>query len=95
MDAINSLVGGMRQAQTVVDRAAQEIAGDDPPTAAAPDPTNPFSPSPVSTGDADLAGQLVTMTTAADMHHITTAALRAALGMYRDSLDLVSPAHFD
>jgi hypothetical protein len=39
--------------------------------------------------DVDVAGQLVTMTIAADVHHVTTAALRSAVSLYRDSLDLL------
>jgi hypothetical protein len=94
MDAINSLVGGMRQAQATFDGAAQQLAAADLPTAANPDPTNPFAPAP-PVHAVDVADQLVTMTTAADMHHITAAALRSAFSMYRDSLDLVSPARRD
>ena len=31
------------------------------------------------------------MTVAADMHHVTTAALRSAFSLYRDSIDLIRP----
>jgi hypothetical protein len=94
MDAINSLAGGARNAQVAVDAAAQKIAAADLPTAAHPDPTNPAptnsnGPAPATSGDVDVADQLVTMTVAADMHHVTTAAMRSAFSMYRDSLDLL------
>jgi len=91
MDAINSLVGGARQAQATFDAAAEQVAAADLPTAANPDPTNPAHPSPPVNPEVDVAGQLVTMTVAADMHHITTAALRAAFSLYRDSIDLIRP----
>ncbi len=94
MDAINSLVGGMRAMQSTFDAAAQSIATADLPTSSAPDPTDPFSPKP-PTMPADLAGRFVTLTTAADMHHVTAAALRSAVSMYRDSLDLVRPTPVD
>jgi hypothetical protein len=89
MDAINSLVGGAQRAQATVDAAAQQIAAADLPTPKNPDPTNPFSPAPAAVHDVDVAGQLTTMMVAADMHHVTTAALRAAFSMYRDSLALL------
>ncbi len=91
MDAINSLGAGMHRSQVAFDGAAQQLAGADLPTAANPDPTNPVSPRPAAQ-NVDVADQLVTMTVAADMHHITAAALRSAFSMYQDSLDLVSPA---
>ena len=95
MDAINSLVAGSRQAESVFDAAAQNLAGADLPTAKNPDPTNPISPSPPTSQDVDVADQLVTMTVAADMHHATTAALRSAFSMYRDSIDLIRPPNND
>jgi hypothetical protein len=91
MDAINSLVAGMHRSQVAFDGAAQHLAGADLPTASNPDPTNPFSPAPPVHG-VDVADQLVTMTVAADMHHVTAAALRSAFSMYQDSLDLIGPA---
>jgi hypothetical protein len=90
MDAIQSLVGGAANARATFDAAAQQIAAADLPTAKNPDPTNPVAPSP-PTNDVDVAGQLVTMTVAADMHHITAAALRSAFSLYRDSIDLIRP----
>ncbi len=89
MDAINSLVGGTRQAQAMFDGAARRIAGADLPTAKNPDPTDPVNPDPAAAHDVDVAGQLTTMTVAADMHHVTTAALRSAFSLYRDSIDLL------
>ncbi len=94
MDAINSLVAGMHRSQAAFDGAAQQLAGADLPTAANPDPTNPFNPVP-PVHDVDVADQMVTMTLAADMHHITAAALRSAFSMYQDSLDLIGPAARD
>jgi len=95
MDAINSLVAGTQRIERTFDAAAGAVAADGLPTSANPDPTNPVHPDPVAagvTGGGDLAGQLVTMTVAADMHHATTAALRSALSMYQDALDLLAPA---
>jgi len=85
VDAIGSLVAGTERAQATVDAAAQQIAQADLPTAAAPDVVNP-DPS----RNVDVADQLTTMIVAADMHHITTAALRSALSMYSDSVDMLS-----
>ncbi len=90
MDAINSLVGGMHRTQATFDGAAQQLAAADLPTASSPDPTNPISPAPPA-NNVDVADQLVTMAVAADMHHVTAAALRSAFSMYRDSLDLIRP----
>ena len=89
MDAINSLVSGARSAQATVDAAAQQIAVADLPTGKNPDPTNPFAPAPAAGNNVDVAGQLTTMMVAADMHHVTAAALRSAVSMYRDSLALL------
>ena len=91
MDAINSLIGGTRRAQAAFDAAAQGVAAADLPTAAQPDPTNPVAPALPRTADVDVADQLVAMTVAADMHHVTAAALRSAFSMYQDSLDLIRP----
>jgi hypothetical protein len=92
MDAINSLVAGARQVRATFDTAAQQVASADLPTEKNPDPTNPVSPSPPNT-DVDVADQLVLMTLAADMHHITSAALRSAFSLYHDSIDLIRPEH--
>ena len=91
MDAINSLAAGSRQARATFDAAAQQLAAADLPTAKNPDPTNPVSPSPPTSAEVDVADQLVTMTVAADMHHVTSAALRSAFSLYRDSIDLIRP----
>ena len=50
-------------------------------------------PSPPANQEVDVAGQLVTMKVAADMHHVTSAALRSAFSLYRDSIDLIRPEH--
>jgi hypothetical protein len=91
MDAINNLVGATQRAQATFDAAAQQIAAADLPTASRPDPTDPAAANPARGGDVDIADQLVTMTVAADMQHVTIAALRAAFSLYQDSLELVSP----
>jgi hypothetical protein len=91
MDAINSLTAGARAAEAGFDAAAQQVAAADLPTTANPDPTNPVTPAPSLTGEEDLVGQLVTMKLAVDMHHVTTAALRSAFSLYRDSIDLLRP----
>jgi hypothetical protein len=90
MDAIDNLVAGARRTQAVVDRAAQELAAADLPTTRDPDPANPVAPAPRA-HDIDVADQLVTMHLAAGAHHATTAALRTALSIYNDSLDLLRP----
>lgn len=91
MDAINSLVAGTRRAQATFDAAAEQLAAADLPTAENPDPTNPARPSPPVNPEVDVAGQMVTMMVAADMHHVTTAALRSAFSLYRDSIELIRP----
>ena len=91
MDAINSLLAGQRRAQGVVDAAAQQIARADLPTTADKDPAQSATPDAGTVGDVDVADQLVTMTVGADLHHVTTAALRSALSLYQDSLDLLRP----
>jgi hypothetical protein len=94
MDAINNLVGATQRAQATFDAAAQQIATADLPTTAGPpnDPTDPAAAGNLPrTGDVDIADQLVTMTVAADMQHVTIAALRSAFSLYQDSLDLISP----
>ena len=92
MDAINALLGGLNQARTTFDGAAQQIAADGLPTTANPDPTNPVHPDPAVATDVDVAQQLTTVMTAADAHRLTTVALRAALSMYQDSLAILEPA---
>ena len=93
MDAINSLAAGQRRAQAIVDDAAQQLARADLPTEAGDgaeaDATQPAGPRPDQPGDVDVADQLVTMNVGADLHHVTTAALRAAMSLYQDSLDLL------
>jgi hypothetical protein len=91
MDAINSLAAGARVADAVFDTAAQQVAAADLSTTANPSPTNPVASTPPRAGDGDLVGQLVTMKVAADLHHVTTAALRSAFSLYRDSIDLLRP----
>ena len=86
MDAISALAGGMLRAQASVDAAAQQIAAADLPKQNAPDVTAPGS-APASM-DIDVAQQLTTMMVAADAHHLTAAAMQAALTTYRDSLSL-------
>jgi hypothetical protein len=90
MDAIDNLVSGSRRAQAIFDNAAQRLAAADLPTTRNPDPTNPASPPP-PTQDVDVAEQLTAMTVAADMHHVTTAALRSAFSLYRESIELIRP----
>lgn len=93
MDAINNLVGATQRAQATFDAAAQQIATADLPTAAdlPSDPTDPGAANAPRSGDVDIADQLVTMTVAADMQHVTIAALRSAFSLYQDSLDLIAP----
>jgi hypothetical protein len=94
MDAINRLAGATRGYEATADVAAQQIATADLPLAATgPDPSNPVAPQPPGKPEVDVAGQLVTMQVAVDMQHVTTAALRSAFSLYRDSLDLIRPEH--
>jgi hypothetical protein len=86
VDAISSLVAGTQRAQATLDAAAQQIAQADLPTSAAP--ADVMNPQPST--NVDVADQLTTMMVAADMHQITTAALRSALAMYATSVDMLS-----
>ena len=86
MDAINPLRAGMQSAEATFDGAAQQVAAMDLPSAIVPDPTNPSHPQPQVSTDVDPAEQLTTLMIAADTHHLTAAAMRAAFSMYRDSL---------
>ncbi len=91
MDAINDLIGATKRAAATFDGAARQLAGAGLPTRASPDPTSPAHPKVAAARDVDVAGQLTTMMVAADMHHVTTAALRSAFSLYQDSLDLIRP----
>ena len=89
MDAISALVSGLDAQQAVVNGAAQQIAAADLPTSANPDPTNPAHPDVrAAGGGVDVADQLTTLMVAADAHHLTTAALRAALEVYQDATNI-------
>jgi hypothetical protein len=92
VDAISSLVAGTQRAEATFDAAAAKLAGDGLPTAANPDPTAPTTTAAAAVGstDVDPAEQLTTMMIAADVHHATTAALRAALALYSTSVDMLS-----
>lgn len=90
MDAIDNLVSSSQRAQAIFDNAAQRLATADLPTARNPYPTSPASPAPRSQ-DVDVAEQLTAMNVAVDMNHVTTAALRSAFSLYRDSIDLIRP----
>jgi hypothetical protein len=90
MDAINSLLAGMQSSQAMFDGAAQQVAAMDLPSAIVPDPTNPAHPQPQISTNVDPAQQLTTMMVAADSHHLTAAAMRVALGMYQDSVNMLS-----
>ena len=86
VDAIPALAGGMLRAQATVDVAAQQIAAADLPTQGVPDVTSPAAA--LASVDVDVAQQLTTMMVAADAHHLTAAAMQAALTTYRDALSL-------
>ena len=88
MDAINSLLAGMQSSEAMMNGAAQQIASMDLPSAIVPQPTNPANPQ-VST-NVDPAQQLTTMMVAADAHHLTATAMRVALSMYQDSVNMLS-----
>lgn len=90
MDAIDNLVAGSRRAQAIFDNSAERLAAAALPTTQDPDPTKPASPAP-RTQNVDVAEQLTAMTVAVDMHHVTTAALRSAFSLYRESIDLIRP----
>jgi hypothetical protein len=87
VDAINSLRAGTARAH--FDAAAEQLAHADLPTETRPDVTSPVAPDP--TGNVDVAEQMVAMMIAADMHHVTSAALRAALTTYKSSVEMLSP----
>jgi len=95
MDAINSLTVGSLRAEATFDAAAQQVAGAELPTTATPGPTSPVAGAPAAVSDGDLVGQIVTMNLAANVHHVTTAALRSAFSLYRDSIDLIRPERAD
>jgi hypothetical protein len=88
VDAINSLVAGTQAAQRTFDSAAEPLAAADLATTTVPDATTPAAPNPST--NIDVAQQLTTMMVAADVHHATTAALRAALSMYSASVDMLA-----
>ena len=90
MDAINSLLAGMQSSEATFNGAAQKIASMDLPSAIVPDPTNPSRPQPQISTDVDPAEQLTTLMVAADTHHLTAAAMRAAFSMYQDSVNVLS-----
>jgi hypothetical protein len=87
VDAISSLVAGAQRVQATFDNAAQQLAAADVPTAAAPDATDPVVPDP--SNSVDVAEQMTTMMIAGDQHLATTAALKSALELYKQSVDLL------
>ena len=87
MDAISSLAGSLQRAQVMFDNSAARLASADLPTAVVPDATSPAAPDP--SNNVDVAEQLTTMMVAADAHHLSAAAMRVALSMYEDSVQLV------
>ena len=88
MDAISSLAGSLQRAQTMFDDSAARLASADLPTAIVPDATSPATPDP--SNNVDVAEQLTTMMIAADAHHLSAAAMRVALSMYENSVQLVN-----
>ena len=88
MDGITALVQGIAQSQAAIDTAAAQVAIADLPTQAAA--ADVMAPSPPST-NVDVADQLTTLMVAADAHHLTTSALRAALNVYQDAMDVLMP----
>jgi hypothetical protein len=87
MDAINALRAGTAQARARFDAAAEQLAHADLPTETLPDVTSPVAPDP--TGNVDVAEQMIAIMSAAQMHHVTTAALRAALTTYQSSVEML------
>ena len=93
MDAISSLAGSLQRAQAMFDNSAARLASSDLPTAIVPDATSPATPNASdsgASGNVDVAGQLTTMMVAADAHHLSAAAMRVALSVYQDSVQLVN-----
>jgi hypothetical protein len=90
MDAINSLLAGMQSSEATFNGAAQQIASMDLPSAIVPDPTNPSHPQPQISTNVDPAQQLTTMMVAADSHHLSAAAMKVALSMYQDAINMAS-----
>ena len=87
MDAIGALTAGSARALVAMDGAAEKLAGADLPTSAAPDVTAPATPNPST--NVDVAEQMTTMMVASDTQQATTAALKAALELYKSSVDLL------
>jgi len=94
-DAIGSLVSGAARARGVFDDAAVALSSamlpmePSGPQTPAPGPDeSPVNTPPRDTG-VDVADQMVTMMVASHMHGANIAALRSALDMYKDVLDLV------
>ena len=87
MDAINALFAGTARAQATFYVAAQKLAAADLPTASTPDVTAPVAPDPST--NVDVAEQMTTMMIAADAQQATTAALKSALDLYKQSIDLL------
>jgi hypothetical protein len=87
MNAIGVLVGASGQARAVVSAAAEQIAVAALPVSAA----DVVSTAEVSR-QIDVAEQLTTVMVAAGQHEATTAALRVALDLYADSVELLTRA---
>ena len=87
MDAINSLTASTQRAQAAFDNAAERLAAADLPTAATPDVTDPVAPDPST--NVDVAEQMTMIMVAGDQHLATTAALKSALELYKQSVDLL------
>jgi len=88
MDAVNALGASLQRAQVMFDNSATRLASADLPTAVGPDATSPAAPDP--SNNIDVSEQLTTMMVAADAHHLSAAAMRVALSMYQDSVQLVN-----
>jgi hypothetical protein len=89
VDAIGPLIAGTARAQAAIDVAAQKLASADLPTAATPDVTSPVAPDP--SPNVDVAEQMTTMMAGAGTQQATTAALRAALDIYKSSVEMLLP----
>ncbi len=87
VDAISALTSAAQRVQATFDNAAQQLAAADLPTEAQPDVTAPVAPDPST--NVDVAEQMTTMMVAGDAHQATTAALKAALELYKSSIDLL------
>ena len=90
--AMDSLIMSAARVREQFNAAAVRLSTAGLPRAPEEGAPAPAPDTPPDMGDVDVAEQLVTMMVSQQMHRATTVALRAAMSMYRDSIELVRPA---